>query len=106
MNILLKNQSDDQEHLVSKTVICFFELADGRRLLIEGIPARVNEETGDQWFSPDTARLLEEIALGSRKPERVVEMPVYKFSLEEPTNVSDETMERGGHGSILSSVHL
>ena len=71
--------SNDQEHLVDKYVTYTLEL-NGKFFLIENVPARVNEETGEQFFSPATVELLQEIILDGRKPERVIEIPVYSYA--------------------------
>ena len=71
--------SNDQESLVDKYVTYTLEL-NGKFFLIENVPARVNEETGEQFFSPATVELLQEIILDGRKPERVIEIPVYSYA--------------------------
>ena len=71
--------SNDQEQLVDKCVTYSLEL-NGKFFLIENVPARVNEETGEQFFSPTTVELLQEIILDGRKPERVIEIPVYSYA--------------------------
>jgi hypothetical protein len=43
----------EQEILVDKLVIYTIQV-DGQVFLIENVPARVNEETGEQFFSPST----------------------------------------------------
>ncbi len=53
---------------------------DGRVYVIENVPARVDVETGEQYFSPDTVEALREIIMEHGKPVRVVEAPVFDFS--------------------------
>ena len=71
--------SNDQECLVDKYVTYALEI-NGKFFLIENVPALVNEETGEQFFSPATVELLQEIILDGRKPERVIEIPVYTYA--------------------------
>ncbi len=71
--------NNDQEQLIEKRVTYFLEL-NGKFILIENVPARVNEETGEQFFSPATVELLQEIILDGRKPDRVIEIPVYSYA--------------------------
>lgn len=71
--------SSDREQLVDKRVTYSLEL-NGKFFLIENVPARINEETGEQFFSPSTVELLQEIILDGRKPERVIETPVYSYA--------------------------
>jgi len=49
-------------------------------ILIENVPARVNEETGDQFFSPSTVERLQKTVLEQSKPDRFVQVPVYNYS--------------------------
>lgn len=53
---------------------------DGKFFIIENVPARVNVETGEQFFSPDTAECLQQIIWNSEEPVRMIETPVYKFA--------------------------
>ena len=71
--------SNDLDRLVDKHVTYALEI-NGKFFLIENVPARVNEETGEQFFSPATVELLQEIILDGRKPERVIEIPVYSYA--------------------------
>ena len=71
--------SNDLDRLVDKHVTYALEI-NSKFFLIENVPARVNEETGEQFFSPATVELLQEIILDGRKPERVIEIPVYSYA--------------------------
>ena len=48
--------------------------------IIENVPARVCEETGEQYFSPSTVEHVQDLIDEKQKPIRVVETPVYDFS--------------------------
>jgi hypothetical protein len=52
---------------------------DGRIYIVESVPARVDEETGEQFFAPSTVERLREVVLGEQKPDRVIETPVYTY---------------------------
>lgn len=52
----------------------------GRFYVVENVPARVDEETGEQYFAPSTVEQLQEVILGEQQPDRIVETPVYKYS--------------------------
>ncbi len=69
---------DWREALVNRRVTYTLEM-DGRFHLIENVPARVNLETGEQLFSPQTVERLQRMLRGDEKPIRVVETPVYQF---------------------------
>ena len=68
-----------QETLVEKQVTYTLELS-GKIILIENVPARVNEETGEQFFSPSTVERLQQIVLAQEKPDHFVQVPVYNYS--------------------------
>ena len=53
---------------------------EGHFYVVENVPARVDEETGEQYFAPSTVERLQEVVLSEQKPDRVVETPVYKYS--------------------------
>lgn len=54
-------------------------LKDGRFYIVENVPARVNQETGEQSFSPQTVEHLQRIVASGRPPARVVQTPVFDF---------------------------
>jgi YgiT-type zinc finger domain-containing protein len=68
-----------QETLVEKQVTYTLEVS-GKIILIENVPARVNEETGEQFFSPSTVERLQQIVLDQEKPDHFVQVPVYNYS--------------------------
>ena len=68
-----------QEILVEKKVTYTLNL-NGKIILIENVPARVNEETGEQFFSPKTVEQLQQTILGTQEPDRFVQIPVYDYS--------------------------
>ena len=52
---------------------------EGKFFIVENVPARVNEETGEQFFSPDTVELLQKTIKSKSKPRKVIETPVYYY---------------------------
>jgi hypothetical protein len=70
--------SNNNETLVEKTVTYSLEM-NGKLLLIENVPARVNIETGEQFFSPSTVESLQQIIFSQKQPVRFIETPVYNF---------------------------
>ena len=54
---------------------------DGKFFIIENVPARVCEETGEQFFSPETVERLQQTILGQEKPKKTIETPVYEFAV-------------------------
>lgn len=67
------------EPLESQTVTYSLEL-DGRFILIENVPARVNVETGERYFTPETVERLQQMVWEEHTPSRIVETPVFEFS--------------------------
>ena len=64
---------------VEKQVTYTLEL-NGKFFVIENVPARVDEETGEQFFSPSTVEHLQQIILTGQAPDRFTEVPVYKYA--------------------------
>lgn len=67
------------ERMVRRLVTYTLEL-NGQFLLVEHVPARVDEETGERFFAPDTVERLQQIVWEHRTPSRVVETPVFEFA--------------------------
>ncbi len=68
-----------QEQLVEKRVTYSLEL-NGKFFLIENVPARVNEETGEQFFAPSTVAFLQQIILDGQEPKCIIQTPVYSYA--------------------------
>lgn len=68
-----------KEPLEEQRVTYTLEL-DGRFFLVENVPARVNVETGEEFFSPETVERIHATILGSTSAKRLVETPVYDFA--------------------------
>lgn len=68
-----------QENLVEKQVTYTLNL-NGQVILIENVPARVNEETGEQFFAPSTVESLQKILLEQPEPDHFVQVPVYNYA--------------------------
>ena len=73
------SKQDFQERLVEQKVT-YTLLKDDKFYIIEGVPARVNIETGEQLFSPETVEKLQKIIWEQQKPIRQITTPVYHFA--------------------------
>jgi len=71
--------SDWQETFVEEKVTYALEI-DGQFILVENVPARVSLETGERLFSPETVEHLQRVVWEQRKPDRVIETPVFEFA--------------------------
>lgn len=67
------------EHLVDRLVTYALE-TDGQVIVVEHVPARVNIETGERFFSPQTVEKLQQIAWETRRPDRIIQTPVFDFA--------------------------
>ena len=67
-----------EERLVEQRVTYTLEI-DGKFYIVENVPARVDEETGEQFFAPSTVEHLQETILGQVEPDKVIETPIYKY---------------------------
>jgi len=70
---------EKREKLVSRKVT-YTLYKEGKFYIIENVPARVNVETGEQFFAPETVEALQKIILGHKKPIRTVQAPVFDFA--------------------------
>jgi YgiT-type zinc finger domain-containing protein len=70
---------DKEERLIERAVTYTLEM-DGRLFVVENVPAHVDTETGEQFFSPETVERLQEIIQGGEKPVRVIEAPVFNYA--------------------------
>ena len=70
---------DIEDNLV-ETLVTYSTQVHGRFVIVENVPARVDPDTGEQFFSPDTVDRLHDILLSGREPDHVVETPVFRFA--------------------------
>ena len=67
------------ETMVETEVTYTLEL-NGKFYIIEHVPARVCQETGEQFFAPETVERIQALIKGGKRPARVVETPVYEYT--------------------------
>lgn len=53
---------------------------EGKLILIEHVPARVCRETGEQYFSPETVEHIQALIRSGKRPDKVIETPVYEYA--------------------------
>ena len=70
-------QSDEK---LIETKVTYTVIKGDRFYIIEGVPARVNVDTGEQLFSPETVEKLQQIVWEKKKPVREIRTPVYEFA--------------------------
>ena len=69
----------DDDRLEDRLVTYTVEV-DGRLVVIEHVPARVNAETGERFYAPETVERLQQIIRENREPSRTLEASVYDFA--------------------------
>ena len=53
---------------------------DGRLILVENVPARVNVDTGERMYAPETVEHVQALVRSGQHPKRMIETPVYEYS--------------------------
>ena len=69
-----------EEKLVDRRRVTYTPAYGGRFYIVENVPARVDDETGEQFFSPTTVENLQRTILRYVQPRRIIETPVYEYS--------------------------
>ena len=67
------------ETLTEQTVTYLIEI-EGRLVLVENVPARVNVGTGERHYSPETVERLRQAVWERCRPVRVIETPVFEYA--------------------------
>ncbi len=67
------------ERLVEQKVTYTLEV-EGKLIVVENVPARVNVETGEQLFAPQTVERLQKLVWEQKKPKRLLQVPVYEYA--------------------------
>jgi hypothetical protein len=66
----------------SEQEVTYIAEVDGRVIVIERVPARVSNATGERLYSPETVERIQQIVWGGSQPKRTISAPVYEFSGE------------------------
>lgn len=67
------------ETVIEKNVTYSIEVS-GRFILVDNVPARVNIETEEKYFSPEVVERLQQAVWEQCQPVRVIETPVYEYA--------------------------
>ena len=67
-----------EEKLVEQKVT-YSIFMDDKFYIIENVPARVNRDTGEQYFSPGTVEKIHNIIHSQLKPVKTIKTPVFEF---------------------------
>jgi hypothetical protein len=66
------------ETFAEQKVTYMLEL-NGEIVVIRNVPARVNLETGERLFAPETVEQIQAILRSGRAPVEVVQAPVFEY---------------------------
>jgi YgiT-type zinc finger domain-containing protein len=66
--------------LMADTKVTYTLEYGGQFFIVENVPARVCKEMGEQFFAPETVEHIQAIIKGRKKPDRVIETPVYEYA--------------------------
>ncbi len=53
---------------------------DGKIVVVEHVPARVDSQTGERFFVPETVERLQQVVWEQQQPTRIIETPVFEFA--------------------------
>jgi hypothetical protein len=67
-----------EERFVEQKVTYTLEV-EGRFVIVENVPARVSQRTGERLFSPETVESLQRIIWEAQTPTRVIQTPVFEY---------------------------
>ncbi|WP_310482608.1 hypothetical protein [Chamaesiphon sp. VAR_48_metabat_403] len=70
--------SDAEETLVNGFVTYPLQV-DGKFYLIENVPARIDEETGEHFFTAAVVKNLQQIVLNGKEPDRTIDTAIYNY---------------------------
>lgn len=53
---------------------------DGRAIVVENVPVRVDEESGERYFSPETVEQIQALVWSQRPPDRGEQTSFFRFA--------------------------
>lgn len=72
--------SENKTRQLEKKEVRYTLLKGDQFIIVENVPARVDVETGEEFFSPQTVEQLHKIILEKDKPVRTIKTPIFDFS--------------------------
>jgi YgiT-type zinc finger domain-containing protein len=71
---------DERADRLVQSLVTYSVEHRGRIVIIENVPARVDPETGERFYSPETVEQIQAIVWSDRQPDRVAQTPVFQFA--------------------------
>jgi YgiT-type zinc finger domain-containing protein len=68
------------EEMLAERLVTYTIEVEGQLVVVENVPARVNEETGERFYAPETVERLQRIIEHQQTPSRIIEAPVFDFA--------------------------
>lgn len=62
---------DESEDRLVPSLVTYSAKYEGRTIIIENVPARVDLETGERFYSPETVERIQAIVWNGGQPDRV-----------------------------------
>jgi len=62
-----------------ETEVTYTPELNGKFCIIEHVPARICQETGERFSSPETVECFQALIKGGKRPSRMVETRVYEY---------------------------
>ena len=70
----MQHESFEDQH------VTYVLTLDGEIIVFEHVPARVNCETGERLFAPETVEKIQAILRSRQAPQRMIQTPVFDFA--------------------------
>jgi YgiT-type zinc finger domain-containing protein len=71
---------DDGEDRFQEQLVTFSFKHQGRTVIVENVPARVDTEAGEEFFSPETVEQLQAIVRDGLNADPVAKTQVFQFA--------------------------
>jgi YgiT-type zinc finger domain-containing protein len=76
--MMLKGDDSMKETMID-TKVTYTLKHDDKFYVIEHVPARVCQKTGEEYFAPETVEHIHALIKGRKHPDRVIETPVFDY---------------------------
>lgn len=72
--------TDGREDRLVQPLVTYSVEYRGRIVVVENVPARVDPEAGERFYSPETVEQIQAIVWSGRQPDRMAQTPVFQFA--------------------------
>lgn len=71
---------DARKDRIVQTLVTYSVEYGERLVIVENVPARVDSETRERFYSPETVEQIQAIVRSDRQPDRMTQTPVFQFA--------------------------